>query len=99
VTEADVERVAQRFDGFNIKLVKCGGITPARRMAQRGTRSAAVDGGLHAGEQRAHRRRRGHPQRTDYADLDGAWLIGDDPFKAGASSAECSRRRTLLVSA
>ena len=20
-------------------------------------------------------------QRTDYADLDGAWLIGDDPFR------------------
>lgn len=81
VTEDDVERVAERFDGFNIKLVKCGGITPARRMAQRGhalgrkvmvgcmLESSAL---IAAGAAIA--------QRTDYADLDGAWLIGDDPF-------------------
>lgn len=30
--EADVERCAGRFHGINIKLVKCGGIAPARRM-------------------------------------------------------------------
>ena len=81
VTETDVERVAQRFDGFNIKLVKCGGITPARRMALRGRalgcklmagcmlESSAL---IAAGAAIA--------QRTDFADLDGAWLIADDPF-------------------
>ncbi len=81
VTEDDVERVAERFAGFNIKLVKCGGITPARRMAERGRalgrklmvgcmlESSAL---IAAGAAIA--------QRTDYADLDGAWLIGDDPF-------------------
>lgn len=81
VTEEDVERVAERFAGFNIKLVKCGGITPARRMAHRGRalgrqlmvgcmlESSAL---IAAGAAIA--------QRTDYADLDGAWLIGDDPF-------------------
>lgn len=30
--EADVERCVGNFHGVNIKLVKCGGLTPARRM-------------------------------------------------------------------
>ncbi len=81
VTEADVDRVAAGFAGFNIKLVKCGGLTPARRMVQRGRalgRQLMVGCMLEsstliaAGAALA--------QRTDYADLDGAWLIGDDPF-------------------
>jgi L-alanine-DL-glutamate epimerase-like enolase superfamily enzyme len=81
VTEDDVAHVSEYFDGFNIKLVKCGGITPARRMVARGRaagkklmvgcmlESSAL---IAAGAVIA--------QRTDYADLDGAWLIGDDPF-------------------
>ena len=32
VTENDVEKCAGAFSGINIKLTKCGGITPARRM-------------------------------------------------------------------
>ena len=32
VTENDVAKCANFFDGINIKLTKCGGITPARRM-------------------------------------------------------------------
>ncbi len=31
-TESDVARCAGHFHGINIKLVKCGGLTPARRM-------------------------------------------------------------------
>jgi L-alanine-DL-glutamate epimerase-like enolase superfamily enzyme len=85
VTEEDVERLAPQFDGFNIKLVKCGGLTPARRMVERGRalgrklmvgcmlESSAL---IAAGAAIA--------QRTDYADLDGAWLIGDDPFSGWA---------------
>lgn len=81
VTEGDVERMAQSFAGFNIKLVKCGGITPARRMVLRGRAlglrlmvgcmiesSALIAAGAVIG------------QCTEYADLDGAWLIGNDPF-------------------
>jgi L-alanine-DL-glutamate epimerase-like enolase superfamily enzyme len=34
VQEADVSRCQEQFHGINIKLVKCGGITPARRMIQ-----------------------------------------------------------------
>jgi len=33
--ESDVDRCARRFQGINIKLVKCGGLTPARRMIAR----------------------------------------------------------------
>lgn len=32
ITEADVAPCAGHFHGINIKLVKCGGLTPARRM-------------------------------------------------------------------
>lgn len=32
VAEADVEKCARHFHGINIKLTKCSGITPARRM-------------------------------------------------------------------
>ena len=33
--EADVDRCAACFHGINIKLIKCGGLTPARRMIAR----------------------------------------------------------------
>jgi L-alanine-DL-glutamate epimerase-like enolase superfamily enzyme len=32
IAEADVERCHGHFHGVNVKLVKCGGLTPARRM-------------------------------------------------------------------
>jgi L-Ala-D/L-Glu epimerase len=35
IVESDVERCAGHFHGINIKLCKCGGLTPARRMIQR----------------------------------------------------------------
>lgn len=35
VQEGDVDKCADHFDGINIKLTKCGGITPARRMIKR----------------------------------------------------------------
>ncbi len=82
VTETDVARVAEHFDGFNIKLVKCGGLTPALRMARRGRElglktmigcmlesSVLIAAGAVVAQQ------------TDFADLDGAWLLGDDPFR------------------
>jgi L-alanine-DL-glutamate epimerase-like enolase superfamily enzyme len=34
--ESDVEKCHGHFHGINIKLVKCGGLTPARRMIKRG---------------------------------------------------------------
>jgi L-alanine-DL-glutamate epimerase-like enolase superfamily enzyme len=80
VLEEDVERVSLSFDGINVKLVKCGGLTPALRMIRRASTlgmrtmvgcmletSILIAAGCVAA------------QHADYADLDGAWLIADDP--------------------
>jgi L-alanine-DL-glutamate epimerase-like enolase superfamily enzyme len=79
VGEADVLRCVDHFHGINIKLCKCGGLTPARRMI-----AAAHDHGLKVmvgcmtessiGISAA-------AQLTpllDYADLDGAVLLAKD---------------------
>jgi L-alanine-DL-glutamate epimerase-like enolase superfamily enzyme len=82
VTFEDVERLRGHFAGFNIKLVKCGGLTPALRMARRGRElglrtlvGCMLESSLliAAGAVVA--------QITDYADLDGAWLLADDPVR------------------
>ena len=78
----EVEALAGRFSGFNIKLVKCGGITPALEMLDKARRlglkvmvgcmlesSLLISAGLIVA------------QGADYADLDGSWLLGDDPFE------------------
>ena len=79
VGEADVPRCVDHFHGINIKLCKCGGLTPARRMI-----AAARDHGLKvmvgcmaessvgisAGAQLT--------PLIDYADLDGALLLAED---------------------
>ncbi len=70
------------FHGFNIKLVKCGGLSPALRMLQLGKTlnlkvmvgcmlesSLLISAGLVVA------------QKADYVDLDGSWLIRDDPFE------------------
>lgn len=81
VSLEDVERMPGRFSGFNIKLVKCGGLTPALSMAQHGRSlglrtmvGCMLESSLliAAGAVVA--------QQTDFADLDGAWLLRDDPF-------------------
>ncbi|MEO7931689.1 MAG: dipeptide epimerase [Chthoniobacterales bacterium] len=81
VIPEDIDRLPEAFSGFNIKLVKCGGITPAlemlRRGQQRGLRtmtgcmletSVLISAGFAIA------------QRTEYADLDGAWLLQSEPF-------------------
>ena len=81
VTLEDVERLPGRYSGFNIKLVKCGGLTPALAMLRRGRElglhtmvgcmlesSLLISAGMVVA------------QRADYADLDGAWLLRNDPF-------------------
>jgi L-Ala-D/L-Glu epimerase len=85
VTEGDVDRAAGRYSGCNIKLVKCGGITPALRMARRcrdlGLQSMVgcmleSSALISAGAVVA--------QGSDFADLDGAWLLNGDPFDGWA---------------
>lgn len=78
--EADVARCADYFDGINIKLVKCGGLTPARRMIttarQLGLKimmgcmtesSVGISAIAHIAP------------LLDYVDMDGALLLAKDP--------------------
>lgn len=78
-TEEDVDRCALHFNGINIKLTKCGGLTPALRMIQQArelglkvmvgcmTESTV---GISAIAQLL-------PQ-LDYVDMDGALLLKED---------------------
>lgn len=79
IVESDVEKCALHFNGINIKLTKCGGLTPARRMIKRAkelnlqvmvgcmTESTV---GISAITQLI-------PQ-LDYVDMDGAMLLKED---------------------
>ncbi|CAG0902305.1 unnamed protein product [Cyprideis torosa] len=79
IVETDVEKCALHFNGINIKLTKCGGLTPARRMIQKAkdlglkvmvgcmTESTV---GISAIAQLL-------PQ-LDYVDMDGAMLLKED---------------------
>ena len=81
VDARDLPRLDGAVDGINIKLAKCGGIAEARRMAiearQRGMKvmlgcmiesSLGITAAAHLAS------------LADYADLDGAALLADDPF-------------------
>jgi L-alanine-DL-glutamate epimerase-like enolase superfamily enzyme len=77
--EADVDRCRGHFHGVNIKLVKCGGLTPARRMIARARELGmkAMVGcmiestvGISAIAQLA--------PLLDYVDMDGAALLARD---------------------
>ena len=79
VGEVDVPKCAENFHGINIKLCKCGGLTPARRMiaAAREHGLKVMVGcmtessvGISAAAQLA--------PLLDYADLDGAVLLSKD---------------------
>lgn len=79
-TEEDVDRCSGHFHGINIKLTKCGGLTPARRMIERArqlgmqvmigcmTESSV---GISAIAQLV--------PSLDYVDMDGALLLAEDP--------------------
>src|SRR6185369_13481179 len=79
IVETDVERCHGVFRGINIKLVKCGGLTPARRMIAEARRLglAVMVGcmtestvGISAIAQLL--------PLLDYVDMDGAVLLAQD---------------------
>ncbi|QDT36076.1 dipeptide epimerase [Stratiformator vulcanicus] len=80
VREADVGLCQSRFHGVNIKLSKCGGLTPAVRMAR-----AAREVGLSTMVGCMIESSVGVASAAqllpliDYADLDGHVLLSDDP--------------------
>ena len=79
-TESDVARCAGSFDGVNVKLCKCGGLTPALRML-RNAKSLGLKTmvgcmvessiGISGAAQLL--------PLLDYADFDGATLLKDEP--------------------
>lgn len=80
-TAVDVQRIADRADIANLKLMKCGGLMEARRII------AAADAhglDLMCGcmlETNAAIAAASHlAPLLDYADLDGSVLLADDPF-------------------
>ena len=84
VLESDVERAAAHFEGFNIKLVKCGGITPALEMLHLGKSlglkvmiGCMLESSLliSAGAVVA--------QSSDYADLDVLSPVADNSWNGG----------------
>lgn len=80
LVEADVTKCHGRFHGINVKLCKCGGLTPAFRMLTK-ARSLGMKTmvgcmvessvGISAAAQLL--------PLVDYADLDGAVLLAEDP--------------------
>ncbi|MGI9455592.1 MAG: dipeptide epimerase [Aeoliella sp.] len=79
IGESDVARCQEEFHGINIKLVKCGGLAPARRMIndarQRGLKVMAgcmteSTVGISALAQLL--------PMLDYVDMDGAVLLAED---------------------
>ena len=81
-TEADVDRCTAHFHGINIKVVKCGGLTPARRMI---VRARALGLGVMAGCMTESSVGISAIAQLlpdlDYADLDGAMLLAKDPAR------------------
>ncbi len=81
VSENDVALCAQSFDGINIKLTKCSGITPALRMIQeaRALGLKVMMGNMNETEIGTAAMLNFLPL-LDYADLDGPLLL-DTPLK------------------
>lgn len=80
--ETDLEGLVGLFHGINIKLCKCGGLTPAFRMLRRARHLGLstmigcmleTSIGVSAAAQLL--------PLLDYADLDGSVLLADDPTK------------------
>ncbi len=79
-TEADVSRCAECFDGVNVKLVKCGGLTPARRViAAARARGLRVMAGCMIESSIAISALAQLLPLLDAVDMDGAALLASDP--------------------
>ncbi|WP_428389409.1 dipeptide epimerase [Mucisphaera sp.] len=83
IVEDDVDRCAPCFHGVNVKLLKAGGMTPAKRMLDRARQlglktmvgcMTETSVGIAAIAQLL--------PLLDYVDMDGALLLGEDPAEA-----------------
>jgi len=92
VREEDVERCADHFHGINIKLTKCSGITPARRMIEKGKSlgMSVMVGSMNESTIGSAAIAHLLPS-LDYVDMDGPLLLKEDlatglEFSAGKVS-------------
>lgn len=95
VTEHDVEKCQHHFHGINIKLTKCSGITPARRMITkaRDLEMAVMIGSMNectvGSAAIAHL-----APLVDYLDMDGPLLLSED-LATGISFDEVSTGKII----
>lgn len=82
VFEQDVLRCANHFHGINIKLTKCSGLTPARRMIEKGRELGLkiMMGSMNESSIGAAAVANFLPQ-LDYVDMDGPLLLSQDMAK------------------
>ena len=79
IVESDVARCMEHFHGINIKLVKCGGLTPARRMiAEAKAASLQVMVGCMTESTVGISAIAQLLPMLDYVDMDGAALLAKD---------------------
>jgi L-alanine-DL-glutamate epimerase-like enolase superfamily enzyme len=82
VAESDVEKCHQHFHGINIKLTKCSGITPARRMI---TKARELDMKIMIGCMNESSIGTAAIAQlaplVDYVDMDGPLLLAEDIAK------------------
>lgn len=82
VTSADIPRLVGAADGINIKLSKCGGLREALRMiAAARTHGLLVMGGCMVETSLGVTAAAHLAPLLDFADLDGAALLADDPHE------------------
>jgi L-alanine-DL-glutamate epimerase-like enolase superfamily enzyme len=77
--EGDVDKCHKYFHGVNIKLVKCGGLTPARRMLKKakGYQMKTMIGCMTESSVGISAIAHLLPE-LDYVDMDGAMLLSND---------------------
>ena len=82
VVATDIPRLVGAVDGINIKLAKCGGLREALRMiATARAHGMLVMCGLHDRDELLGITAAAHlAPLLDYADLDGAALVANDPY-------------------
>jgi L-alanine-DL-glutamate epimerase-like enolase superfamily enzyme len=82
ITPEDVPKLVGKFHGFNIKLVKCGGLQPALRMIAMGRAlGMKIMIGCMIESSNLCTAAAQIGSLVDYLDVDGPLLIGNDPFK------------------
>jgi L-alanine-DL-glutamate epimerase-like enolase superfamily enzyme len=79
IVESDVEKCGLHFSGINIKLTKCGGLTPALRMIKKGKKLSlkVMVGCMTESTVGISAIAQLLPQ-LDYVDMDGAMLLSQD---------------------